>query len=311
MGMAGRFVEMVSWRMRRRAVRKALRSCESIYGRSNRAATWTAYASKFTGTSQASSPIAAGETSSRSGCSRFRAEKGMEKIMNVGTLNGIKAALGTDRLTDDERIVLAALVRAGHDENGHPTGRAGILSANYLGTQIYPRFWEETSANDNEERSRIENCKRFVRKAVNSLIIKHRISIMCVAGSGGGYYLPATEADVENNHHRFHARAMTGLVKASRSRKSAYADAIVQLSIGYEAEVKRLDAGSTETEGPPAWVSVVTGLLDRVKGDPALYSSEIRRIQDQYGDIFVRRDQVAKIRQLSTELNRALEGLQT
>ena len=233
--------------------------------------------------------------------------------MSVGTQNSIKAALAADKLTEDDRIVLAVLVRAGFAEDGTPTGRAGKLSSEQLAMELYSRRWETHSPSWTEEKARIESCKRLVRRSVNSLVIRHGISIMCEPGTGGGYFLPATPMDVESNHHRFHRRAMTGLVKAARSRKSAYADAVVQLSIGFEEEIARLNEGFAQPgddEGPPAWVEVVTRLLDRVKGDPDKYSAEIRKIQDQYGDIFVRRDQVAKIKELSNELNRVLEGLQ-
>jgi len=57
-------------------------------------------------------------------------------------------------------------------------------------------------------------------------------------------------------------------------------------------------------------VSVVTGLLEQVKGDPAKYAAEIKRLQEQFGDIFVRRDRVEKLKELSGELSRVLEGLQ-
>ncbi len=231
--------------------------------------------------------------------------------MSIGTLNRIKAALGTGTLPEDQKIVLEALMKAGYDEKGEPKGRAGMLSSNSLAQVVYPLVWETSTPSYSEERSRLDTCKRRVRKAINSLVIEHGISICCVAGLGGGYYLPATTEDVESNHDRFHRRAMTGLVKASRARKGAYADAMIQLSLGFEAEARRIGALTPEEDdGPPAWVSVVTGLLHQVKGDPARYASEIKRLQDEFGDIFVRRDQVAKIRQLSSELNRVLDGLQ-
>ena len=54
----------------------------------------------------------------------------------------------------------------------------------------------------------------------------------------------------------------------------------------------------------------MTGLLEQVKGDPAKYAAEIKRLQEQFGDIFVRRDRVEKLKELSGELSRVLEGLQ-
>lgn len=234
--------------------------------------------------------------------------------MEIGSLNNARVAMETKNLDDDERLILAALMNAGYDVDGHALGRQGRLSSGALAQVIYTTIWETESPNWNEEKSRIESCKRRVRDAVNGLIITHGISICCQAGTGGGYYLPANEADVESNHRAFHRRAMTGLVKAARGRKAAYADAMVQLTLGFETEAETYRGASSGAQsgedGPPAWVTVVTGLLQQVKGDPAKYASDIKRIQDEFGDIFVRRDQVARIKQLSSELSRVLEGLQ-
>jgi hypothetical protein len=232
--------------------------------------------------------------------------------MEIGSLRASRAALEGKKLEDDERVILAALIEAGYDEEGRPLGYAGRLSSNDLAQAIYSIYWDMANPVEREELHRFENCKRRVRAVVNSLIIAHGISIMCRAGIGGGYYLPATKEEVEENSRSFHRRAMTGLIKESRGRKAAYADAMVQLTLGFEGEAegyRELTGGPAE-DGPPAWVTVVTGLLEQVKGDPVKYAAEIRRLQEQFGDIFVRRDRVEKLKELSGELSRVLEGLQ-
>jgi len=173
--------------------------------------------------------------------------------MEIGSLKSARAALDGQKLDNDERLILASLVKAGYDEDGRPKGHDGRLSSNELAQVIYPLLWETESPNWSEERHRIESCKRRVRMAVNGLIITHGISIMCMAGPSGGYYLPANAEDVERNHRSFHRRAMTGLVKDARGRKAAYADAMVQLSIGFEkeAEAQTGTLGPAE-DGPPA-----------------------------------------------------------
>lgn len=230
---------------------------------------------------------------------------------SAGSLARIRAALGRKDLQDDERAVLEALMKAGYDEKGRPQGRKGALTAGRLSEVLHPLMLESVPERRLIEHA--ETCKRRLRKVINRLIIHFGIPIMCEAGYGGGYYLPAHDGEVEANHGRFHKRSMTGLVKASRARKAAYADAIVQLTLGYEKEAdavrERLGIPVQDDEGPPPWVAVVTGLLDRVKGDPEKYAAEIGRIRDEYGDIFVRRDKVKEIRRLSSELNRVLEGL--
>jgi len=230
-------------------------------------------------------------------------------MTGTGSLKRITTALEAGGLEDDEKLVLAALLAAGYDEEKQPRGRAGSLSANTLAAVVSPLLWDDGV----KSRDRVESAKRRVRKVVNQLIIQHGIPICCEPGMGGGYYLPARDEDVELNHTRFHKRAMTGLVKATRARKAAYADAVIQLTLGFEdaARQVRLAAGAEELDdaGPPAWVKVVTGLLEQFRGDPERYAAEIRAIQDEYGDIFVRRDQVARIRALSAEMLSLVEHL--
>ncbi len=59
----------------------------------------------------------------------------------------------------------------------------------------------------------------------------------------------------------------------------------------------------------PAWVQLVTRLLDRVKGDPTAYAEEIRAIQERYGDIFVPRYKVRELREKLGQVGKMLEEL--
>lgn len=235
----------------------------------------------------------------------------MEEL--VGSKARIEKVMHRGGLDDDERVVLSALVRAGFARNGLALGWDGILSSSELAEVIYPLMYQDDPGEPERSR-RIEiTCKRRLRKVINSLVIRRGISISCQAGSGGGYFLPATVVEVEHNHALFHKRAMTGLVKATRGRKSAYADAVIQLTMDFDRKGKEiadsLGLPRGEDSGPPPWVSVVTGLLQQVKGDPNRYAAEIKRLQDEFGDIFVRRDKVRDIRKVAGELNKLLEGL--
>lgn len=237
----------------------------------------------------------------------------MADQMGVGTIRKINVLEQMGKLEDDERIVLHALKRWGYDQHGKPVGRDGAVTARVLADEVHPLVFDHKVENESIMRHRLETCKRRVRKAVNALIIKHGIPICCEPGLGGGYYLPASDAEVEFNHSRFHKRAMTGLVKATRARKAAYADAVIQLTLGFEREARAIMEASgkdAEEEGPPPWVSVVTGLISQVRGDPEKYAAEIKQIQDECGDIFVRRDKVREIKRLTAELNSVLSGLE-
>lgn len=239
----------------------------------------------------------------------------------------IETVLEHGKLDGDERIVLEELLRQGYAANGLPIGRAGAIPAKEL-ADLLPEIPEEGDPQaetviDDPARPDIKRTRRRrseqgldreLRSVINRLILKHGIPIMCQAGRGGGYYLPAGDEEVEANHARFHSRAMTGLMKASRSRKSAYADAVLQLTFDFDGEAgdavrRRLGLPPRGRDAVPAWVQVVTKLLDRVKGDPTAYADEIRAIQERYGDIFVPRYKVRELREELGKVQRMLGEL--
>ena len=230
----------------------------------------------------------------------------------------IDAVLKHGKLDNDARIILEELVRQGYAANGQPIGRAGAIPARELAAllPIIPEEGDEdaeviiepgkTESKRVRRKRGEQGLDRVLRKVINTLIIRHGIPIMCEPGHGGGYYLPAGDEEVEKNYARQHARTMTGLMKESRTRKSAYADMVLQLTLDFDGQVgdavrERLGMPPRESNAPPAWVQVVTKLLDRVKGDPTAYAEEIRSIQEKYGDIFVPR---YKVRELKEELGK-------
>lgn len=221
----------------------------------------------------------------------------------------IEAVMKFKELEDDERAVLRRLLSVGYASNGTPLGRVAALTADELANEVTKVDYRGSDPDKYRE-----SAKRRLRSVVNRLIIVHGIPIMCEAGLGGGYYLPGDDAEVEQNHARFHRRAMTGLMKASRARKSAYADAVIQLAMGFDApegdEIRRrLGMILPRTGSPPAWVQVVTRLLDHMQGNPEAYAGQIAHLQEQYGDIFVPRNKVRELRELSGQLQRVLGEL--
>jgi len=133
----------------------------------------------------------------------------------------IDAVMKYKELEDDERAVLRRLLQAGYAQNGTSLGRVAALTADELANEV--TGVDYCGADPDKYH---ESAKRRLRSVINHLIIRHGIPIMCEAGKGGGYYLPGDESEVEQNHARFHRRAMTGLMKASRARKSAYGDGL-------------------------------------------------------------------------------------
>ena len=245
-------------------------------------------------------------------------------VSSFQTRRRIDAVLKHGKLDSDERIILEELLRQGYAENGQPYGRTGAIPARELAAllPIVPEEGDEEAeiVREHPDKPGIKKIRRkrgeqglnrALRRIINRLVIRRGIPIMCEPGPGGGYYLPAGDEEVEANHARFHQRAMTGLMKATRSRRSAYADAVLQLTLGYDgpegdAVRERLGMPRRNASSPPAWVQVVTKLLERVKGDPQRYADQIRRLQEQFGDIFVPRHKVAELRDLSGRLQRVL-----
>lgn len=158
-----------------------------------------------------------------------------------------------------------------------------------------------------------DDCRRELRTLINHLIITHGISIMCRAGKGGGHYLPGSENDVNDFFRAFHKRSMTGLIKASRGKKASFVEIVTQLSLGFDdaenrAVLERLNL-APDDDPVPAWVQVVTTFLDRIAGDPRRYATEIRKIQQTYGDIFVPREKVRLLKEKTAEFQKLLREI--
>ena len=158
-----------------------------------------------------------------------------------------------------------------------------------------------------------ERGTRDLRTLVNHLIMTHSLPIMCEAGGGGGYYLAGDPDETERFKATFRRRAMTGLVKASRGSKAAYVDMMYQYTLGFDdpethAAIERLRLQPDE-DPVPAWVQLVTKLLDRLSSDPKRYAAEIRRLQESHGDIFVPRDKVMTLKEKTAEFQRLLSEI--
>ncbi|MBN1495918.1 MAG: hypothetical protein JXA07_04060 [Spirochaetes bacterium] len=158
-----------------------------------------------------------------------------------------------------------------------------------------------------------EEEKRDVRRLVNHLIIEHSIPIICRAGSGGGYFLAGNQSEVQEFYETYRKRAMTGLVKASRGKKSAFVEMVTQLTLGFDNDegrdaIEKLRL-TPDKDAVPAWVRVVTQFLDRLADDPQRYADQIRKIQEKYGDIFIPRDKLQQIRRMSNELQQLLKSV--
>lgn len=219
-------------------------------------------------------------------------------------------------LDEDERLILKELLRAGYGENGAALGWWAALPAEQLAERLLEADPPEEELTEENYNRILESKKRRVRSAVNTLILRFDIPICCEPGPFGGYYLPAEESEIERHYRRFHARAMTGLMKATRARRAAYADAVLQLSLDFDSQAgeelrRRLGVDLVKGDpGPPVWVKLVTQLLERIEKDPVTYADQLRAIQERFGDIFVPREKVAELKAASAKLQAVLASIE-
>ena len=203
-----------------------------------------------------------------------------------------RAAADRMNLEPRERAVLHVLIEVDN----------GLVSSGELLSRANSRLGELAMADT-----------RAIRRIINHLITHHDIPVNCKPGLGGGYGLMRDEEEVDAFYRGFRRRAMTGLVKAARGRRSALVEMIEQLSLfelnDATATPPRDHRGGRERDDIPAFVQVVTRLLDRMAGDPDRYAAQIAEIQDRYGDIFLPRARVQRIRNLSEKLIRELQNM--
>lgn len=183
------------------------------------------------------------------------------------------------------------------------SGRESAIPAERLALHVFGR-WGVTGGDE---------ALRDLRRLVNHLIITHGQPIISKAGKGGGYYLPATEEEVIEYYHAFHRRAMTGLLKASRGKKSAFVELLGQLAFGFDEPemqevLEALDL-TPDVDPVPAFVGVITQGLERLAVDPQRYAEEIRQIQRAYGDIFVPREKVRLLKEKTEEFQQLLREI--
>ena len=215
----------------------------------------------------------------------------MGKLIKENWLGILPDGTHTLELTEDEQACLKAL-------KAH-VGRERACPATELALSLFGCYCDP------------EQAKRETRRLINHLIINHDIPIICMSGLGGGYYMPGDASEVEQFYEAFHKRAMTGLVKASRGKKAAFVDIVEQLTFAFDDEAgtqafERLRL-TPETNTTPAWVSLVTRYLDKIRFDPDKYAAEIRAIQKRYGDVFVSRERLTAIRDAMQALQEQLK----
>lgn len=210
------------------------------------------------------------------------------------------AALGIDKSGIHSRDLTELEADAVRILNDKAKGIGSALSALQLACALF-------------DGASIEQDKRNVRHLVNHLIVSHRIPICSMSGKDGGYFFPITKDEETLVYNARKKRAITGLVKMSQGRKNALVDSAEQLVLfmdnpDNQKAIERLQL--VPDEGPlPAWVQLVTRLLDKLSRDPKRYAIEICELQRQFGDMFVPRETMKQLRTAAKTINTLLDDV--
>lgn len=143
-----------------------------------------------------------------------------------------------------------------------------------------------------------DQTARGVRVMINHLIQEHRLPIYPLPGAGGGYFLgdPGKLPEAQRAVRIHLARVITGGRKARALGASAaeLGQSMVQLTLDLppatRQEVAEEMSGLLAEAGLPMSHAAVAHTLARYQGDPQRYAQEIKALAEQYGGLFMRRE---------------------
>ncbi|MBU4278199.1 MAG: hypothetical protein KKC30_15770 [Proteobacteria bacterium] len=141
---------------------------------------------------------------------------------------------------------------------------------------------------------------RSVRELINHLIRReyHGLPIYPLPGGGGGYFVGSPDnVHLARRAVRTHLkRVITGGLKARALGASAaeLGQSMVQLTLdlpgGEAREVAEEMSGLLAEAGLPVSQAAVATTLARYQKDPQRYAQEIKELAEQYGGMFLRRE---------------------
>jgi len=138
---------------------------------------------------------------------------------------------------------------------------------------------------------------------VNHLIQQHHLPIYPLPGMGGGYFMgdPDKVDAIQRAVQTHLQRVITGGRKARALGASAaeLGQSMVQLTLdlpdGAAQEVAEEMSGLLAEAGLPMSHAAVAHTLARYQGDPKRYAKEIQDLAEQYGGLFIRKEDLKQI----------------
>ena len=156
--------------------------------------------------------------------------------------------------------------------------------------------------------------KRDVRRMQNHLLMQHdHISVLSKSGNGGGYWVADSEEEAEKFYDSFRQRGLTGLVKASRGKKSVMVEMMTQLSFEFEDIIDksdiRLPTSDFQRSGASTAMAVVDAFLEKMLSNPEKYTEDLKKIGQKFGSVLLPKKQVAAMQHKAAELQEILSEL--
>ena len=191
---------------------------------------------------------------------------------------------------------------------GEHTGEDQSIPASDLALEFYEAR-KERRVTHAEYQQGISQWKRDIRHMTNHLLIDHDQPICSKAGSHGGYWIAKTKEEMDQFYETMRKRGITGLIKASRGKRSVMADMVKQ--IAFEFEELKTDRRTQAIQLSPLALEpmpeiVVTEFLNKMTKEPEKYTEEIKRLRHRFGQVFMDPAVYGKLRMLSGELTRLL-----
>lgn len=146
--------------------------------------------------------------------------------------------------------------------------------------------------------------RRNLRRMINHLISRryHGLPIYMLPGFYGGYFLGESEAARGRARTAVTAqlrRAKTSAAKARDLGATAQelAQGVVQLtlSLGGDVPAQVLEGLADSGRGGPASHAEVVSALRRYARDPRAFARQIAELREQFGGLFVRREDLARV----------------
>jgi hypothetical protein len=169
-----------------------------------------------------------------------------------------------------------------------------------------------------EERD-VEEYMRDLRTVQNHLLIEHNVPVYSAAGKGGGYWIGESREEGDEFYGSFRKRGLTGMVKASRGKRSAMVDMVEQLAFQFDELVdktmgKTADGRPQTAEDGLAPIEIVDVFLKKMTQNPAQFSEGLKKLGEKYGSVLVPRDRfdamITAVRTKAAELQELARGLE-